>query len=122
MGRYTERLRRTAKLRHELDEARVAAECPRDEPCHDCAFGPGSPEREDPEQWATLLRQSDPANGIQPFYCHFTHDGEEMPVDADGNYVPERYPDGRPKGYPMCAGWAKVFDVKVERLRKEPAT
>jgi len=109
VGDFTQRLTRFAKRRDE-EEAKAF---PRETPCHDCAFRPGSPERQDPEAWANLKAQTDPATGMRPFYCHFAHDGSEMPVDAQGVYVPKCHPDGRPKGYPMCAGWVKTFGVQL---------
>lgn len=117
MGSFTDRISKTERLRRERQDAEDAKEFPRKEPCHDCAFRPDSPERADPEVWRLLLQQTDPELGISPFYCHYAHDGTEMPTDGDGNYVPPRHPDGRPKGFPMCAGWARTFDVKLERLR-----
>ena len=112
-GSFTQRLIRSAARARKKEESTF----PRKEPCHDCAFRPGSPERADPKAWAALLAQTDPNNGIHPFHCHFTHEGAEMPVDADGTYVPKRDRDGRPVGFPMCAGWADTFNVKLERLR-----
>lgn len=116
MGAFTDRVSRSAKR----EKDRLGAEFPREEPCHDCAFRPDSPERDDPEEWARILRQTDPAIGV-PFYCHFAHDGTEMPTNAKGEYTPRRRADGRPIGYPICAGWTKTFDVKLERLRKQGA-
>ncbi|MEM6988901.1 MAG: hypothetical protein AAF721_00345 [Myxococcota bacterium] len=103
----------------ERERKRDEAQFARKEPCIDCAFGPDSPERQDPETWDALKRQTDPANGIVPFRCHFTHDGQEMPTDADGNYVPKLDEHGSPIGWPICAGWAKTFDVNLERLRRK---
>ncbi len=117
MGRFTSEFTKTEKRRRDHEDAEDAKEFPREQPCHDCAFRPDSPERADPVVWEGLLRTTDPEVGM-PFYCHFAHDGTEMPTDARDHYNPPRHPDGRPKGYPMCAGWVRTFDVKLERLRR----
>jgi hypothetical protein len=119
VGSFSKRVG-SERARRERQDAEDAKEFPRKEPCHDCAFRPDSPEREDPVLWDALLRQTDPEIGM-PFYCHFDHDDNEMPTDRAGNYNPPRRPDGRPIGYPMCAGWVRTFDVKLERLRKKEA-
>lgn len=103
VGNYTKRLSRTAKLQDEQD----ARAFPAKNPCHDCAFRPGSPEREDPTAWARLKRQAQVGH---PFYCHFKHDGTEMPRDEAGKYVPDCREDGAPIGYPLCRGWVAFMD------------
>lgn len=82
---------------------------PDERPCHDCAFRPGSPEREDPVQWEAILTQVDAG---APFHCHYKHDGTEMPRDEDGKYRPSLHRDGRPVGFPLCAGWAAHVKAK----------
>ena len=118
MGRFSRTIA-TQRRQRERQDAEDAKGFPRDEPCHDCAFRPDSPERADPEVWAALLRQTDPEVCVE-FRCHYAHDGTEMPSDERGNYTPDLHPDGRPKGYPLCAGWTRAFDVKLERLRRDP--
>lgn len=119
MGGFTDKLLRRRTLEREEQDRIDALQFPRDEPCHDCAFRPGSPERQCPTKWAALLRQTDPDVALSaPFYCHIAHDGTEMPTDEQGNYVPPLREDGTPSGFPMCAGWAKT-DVKLQRLREQ---
>lgn len=116
MGAFSKRVA-TAAAANARQDAADRKQFPRSETCHDCAFAPGSPERADPETWAALLAQADPDSGTA-FHCHVDHDGNEMPIDEDGNYVPPLREDGSPLGFPICAGWIKVFDVKLERLRE----
>lgn len=110
MGAFTERLKRTTAFRDEQD----ARAFPARNPCHDCAFRPGSPEREDLARWDRLKAQ---AQSGHPFYCHFKHDGTEMPVDAEGAYAPDVRDDGSPIGYPLCRGWVAFMDGLKDRPR-----
>jgi hypothetical protein len=63
-------------------------------PCGDCAYRPGSPEREAPGQ--TLPKD-------EPFFCH-----RGLPVTAAGAYVPVATFNGLPLGAMVCAGWWAV--------------
>ena len=119
MGKFTEKLLRRRTAEREEQDRIDALHFPRKEPCHDCAFRPGSPERENPKVWARLVALTDPSKGIRPFHCHYAHDGTEMPTDEHGNYDPPLRDDGSPLGFPICAGWARTFDVKLSRLRGE---
>lgn len=68
--------------------------------CADCAFRPKSPERRD--CWGAWLRmQEQIAAGGPHFHCH-----QGMPL-VDGRYAPEPG-----KEYPLCAGYAKAFELK----------
>jgi hypothetical protein len=68
--------------------------------CSDCAFRPKSPERRNPfGPWLRIHEQLDA--GGPHFHCH-----QGMPV-VDGRYVPEPG-----KSYPICAGYAKAFELK----------
>jgi hypothetical protein len=120
MGAFTKRLIRTEARAEERDRAGW----PRKEKCADCAWRPGSPEQQDPEEWKRLMEKADPAGPFYqaPFYCHEREDGTIMPVGPDGQYAPKLRPDGTPVGWPMCRGWADAFDVNMKRLvRREKA-
>jgi hypothetical protein len=86
--------------------------------CGDCAYRPGSPEREQEFMADTLMEF--PAEGT-PFFCH---DGIRRPVawvHPDGHTLPGHPDDYQPAvgegGYPyradgrpalLCAGWAAI--------------
>lgn len=59
-------------------------------PCPDCAFRPGSPERENPN--VTISEES-------PFYCH-----QGLTV-VNGRYQPTAYLGTLPVGSMVCGGW-----------------
>lgn len=62
-------------------------------PCGDCAFRPGSPEREeDPELTEHCQRD-------RPFWCH-----KGMPV-VNGSYTPTAWIGSIPLGSLVCSGW-----------------
>lgn len=108
MGSFTKKLKQSGRRAHEAEVSVFPAkQC-----CHDCAFRQGSPERADPKRWAEIEAL---ARGFQPFYCHIAHDGTEMPTGDDGEYQP-KIVDGRPKGFPMCAGWATMFDKEAREF------
>ncbi|MDT0435661.1 MULTISPECIES: hypothetical protein [Streptomyces] len=60
-------------------------------PCADCAYRPGSPERE-------ALGAQLPEN--EPFFCH-----QGLPISATGAYTPVATFRGLPLGAMVCAGW-----------------
>ena len=78
------------------------------EPCHDCAFLPGSPETQDGTA-AEAAEQS------EPFRCH-----QGMPLDLRGKDGPEpgNYAPADSSSYPVCVGWARVRAAYRERMRK----
>ena len=102
MGKFTDRMRRPAKAAAERDAKQFA----RDEMCHNCAFRPDSPERKDPDVWASILES---AKHAVSFRCHFGHDGVEMPIGPDGDYCPKLDSRGEAE-FPLCAGWVRLFD------------
>lgn len=58
-------------------------------PCDNCAFRKGSPEREDPEAWKSLIKKLESWDG--QFYCHkgvpidpTSEDGFRYPKHRDG--------------------------------------
>lgn len=62
-------------------------------PCPDCAFRPGSLERETDRDFATV------SHADRPFYCH-----QGMPLAA-GAYSPAARSGDVPIGYKVCCGW-----------------
>lgn len=107
MGGFTDRMKRAARERENRDAKSFA----RTEMCHDCAFRPESPERQDPELWAKILKS---AENAQAFRCHIGHDGVEMPVGPDGEYCPKLDSRGQAE-FPLCAGWCGMFDKAWKR-------
>jgi hypothetical protein len=73
-------------------------------PCADCAFRPGSPERE-------ALGQQLPED--EPFFCH-----QGLPVSAEGRYQPVAMFRGLPLGAMVCAGWWAIRTG--EQLPEQP--
>lgn len=70
------------------------------EPCNNCAFRPGSPEREDPARWEELMQEIH-LQGY-PFYCH-----KGVPLNPDGTHRHPKKPNGSYDQEKMrpCAGW-----------------
>lgn len=112
---------------------------PQSRMCGDCAFRPGSPERED--EWLADSLYSLPAQN-QPFYCH---DGMRRPVrwrHPDGRTIDGSTADWQPpivNGIPyrldgragsLCAGWAAIAakagctcpDIDVSTLSEQPGS
>lgn len=108
MGGFTERFKRTGKRARDLEVSGFPAKTL----CADCAFRQGSPEREDPVRWAEIQKL---AHDFRPFYCHVAHDGSVMTTGSDGEYKP-MIRKGRPKGFPLCAGWAAMFDKEAREF------
>ncbi|MBU6429931.1 MAG: hypothetical protein KGR26_13035 [Cyanobacteria bacterium REEB65] len=98
-------------------------------PCGDCAFRPGSPERETDFEWETLAEL---AARDQAFYCHqgmrrpvkYVHpELGEMPGDPD-DWQPAQVgmvafqADGTPAL--LCAGWKAQRLAVVKQRRRRP--
>lgn len=68
--------------------------------CDDCAWRPGSPERQDEYRWAMIV-EATIVKQEHPFYCH---KGMACELNAGGNAIgyirPESEADMKP-----CAGW-----------------
>lgn len=89
----------------------------RDSLCHDCAYRPGSPERQDPDSAENLL--SLPEAGT-PFYCHqgmrkilrwehpsgrvYVPTGDDYKPGFTRDYIPLKA-DGTPAD--LCEGWRR---------------
>lgn len=79
------------------------------QPCVDCAFRDGSPERESGELQRLIENMA--AGDVTPFHCH-----QGMHCRADGTYVPlETDARGLPIGHPVCAGWLLARGALEER-------
>lgn len=80
--------------------------------CHNCAFLPNSEEMkayktEYPSQVSTILENIDLAvEGCAPFEPFFCHQGMKT-EDGGKSFKPPYGLDGLPKGFPICAGWAR---------------
>lgn len=99
-----------AELGTELPAIRVVPPPPayNPEPCHDCAFRAGSPEREDGPAFKRLLRK---IRQGEPFYCH-----QGMLVGAGDRYLPLVVDgQGRPVDHPLCAGAVAAAAAWAER-------
>lgn len=94
-----------------VDEARQLAGARSGQPCHDCAFLPGSPERREEDMLERLIRSA------KPFRCH-----QAMPLDGRGR-VPALgdFAPLDPDAYPVCAGWARARAALLLRLRARDA-
>lgn len=94
-----------------VDEARRLAAARAGEPCHDCAFRPGSPERREDDMIERLVRSA------KPFRCH-----QAMPLDGRGR-VPMLgdFAPLDPDAYPVCAGWARARAALLLRRRARDA-
>jgi len=68
------------------------------EMCDDCAFRRGSPERQDPWQWLSLIETT--IEGDQPFYCH-----KGLTCQLDGTTLKYLLPPGGTADMTPCAGW-----------------
>lgn len=93
---------------------------PDGEMCQDCAFRPGSPER-DPEYKGVRLDQvkamteSFLENGVPcpyPFTCH-----AGMQPDGKGSFV--KYPDPRDPRWRVCEGWKRLYGARQQRAMEE---
>ena len=92
-------------------EARRLSAARAGEPCHDCAFRPGSPESHEEDLLAKHVRSA------TPFRCH-----QAMPLDARGR-LPTLgdFAPLDPDAYPVCAGWAAARARWLRRRRARDA-
>lgn len=68
--------------------------------CNDCAWRPGSPERQDEYKWAMIV-EATIVQQEHPFYCH---KGLACEVDLKGSAVSYLRPESEEQLTP-CAGW-----------------
>ena len=92
-------------------DAREQARARAGEPCHDCAFRPGSPESAEEDLLLKHIRQS------TPFRCH-----QGMPLDARGR-LPTigDFAPLDPAEYPVCGGWAAARASWLRRRKARDA-
>lgn len=72
-------------------------------PCENCAFRPGSPEREDPVKWQALWEELILTQG-SAFFCH---KGVPLSTEEGQSHEHPKCPDGTydTKNMRHCAGW-----------------
>lgn len=66
--------------------------------CDDCAWRPGSPEREDPWKWLQMIETT--IEGGQPFYCH-----KGLTCQIKNSTLKYLIPEGGTEAMTPCAGW-----------------
>lgn len=75
------------------------------EQCSECAFLPGSPEQQDPEEWRKIIAETVQKHGM--FLCHkrvpFTFDAVDGKIDYRF-----RDADGKVQHGTPCAGWLRA--------------
>jgi len=82
---------------------------PESELCDDCAYRKGSPERDDPEEWAKLKRIAQDGTA---FHCH-----KGLAFDpATGDYAPPDPATGRAT---ICAGWLRANIAHHRRRERQ---
>lgn len=92
-------------------EARRLAAARAGEPCHDCAFRPGSPESREEDFLARAIRSS------KPFRCH-----QAMPLDGRGRVsMVGDFAPLNPDAYPVCGGWAAARASLLRRRKARDA-
>lgn len=82
--------------------------------CNDCAFRPGSPERQDKYKWAEII-QATIVEGEHPFYCH-----KGMSCELRGTTLHYVLPVEGEAAMMPCAGWRAhklAYDAGVPARR-----
>jgi gentisate 1,2-dioxygenase len=67
--------------------------------CDDCAFRPGSPERQDKYKWAEII-EATIVERLHPFHCH-----KGLRCSFDGHNLTYQQPEPGQKPMTPCAGW-----------------